>query len=84
MLLSASGKYHRVLCNGFHSEDREDMYNVIHGSYKQFQHLKGCYSWDILPGVNLALEHGLNVTIDDNSYNGEFLAPGVKYRFMIK
>lgn len=61
-----------------------NMYNVIHGSYKQFQHINGCYSWDILPGVNLALENGLSVEIDDNKYNGEFLKPGIKYRFLIK
>lgn len=61
-----------------------NMYNVIHGSYKQFQHLKGCYSWDILPGINLALEHGLNVVIDGKLYTGEFLMPGIKYRFSVK
>lgn len=61
-----------------------NMYNVIKGSYCQFQHLKGCYSWDILPGINLAIEHGLNVSIDGNYYSGEFLAPGVKYKFLVK
>ena len=61
-----------------------NMYNVIHGSYRQFQHLKGCYSWDILPGMNLALEHGLNVILDGKTYNGEFLQPGVKYRFIVQ
>lgn len=61
-----------------------NMYNVIKGSYRQFQHLKGCYSWDILPGMNLALENGLNVVIDGKKYEGEFLVPGVKYRFIVK
>ena len=61
-----------------------NMYNVIHGSYKQFQHLKGCYSWDILPGMNLALEHGLEIGIEGKPYQGEFLRPGVKYRFIVK
>lgn len=61
-----------------------NMYNVIHGSYKQFQHLKGCYSWDILPGMNLALENGLTVEIDGNKYDGSFLNPGIKYRFIVK
>lgn len=61
-----------------------NMYNVIHGSYKQFQHLKGCYSWDILPGLNLALEHGLNVILEGEPYRGEFLQPGVKYRFVVR
>lgn len=60
-----------------------NMYNVIRGSYVQFQHLKGCYSWDILPGMNLALEHGLNVLIDGHEYKGEFLMPGVKYKFKV-
>lgn len=61
-----------------------NMYNVIHGSYAQFQHLKGCYSWDILPGINLALEHGLSVIINGKPYKGEFLKPGVKFRFVVK
>ena len=60
-----------------------NMYNVIHGSYKQFQHLKGCFSRDILPGINLALEHGLSVIIDGKAYNGEFLKPGMRYMFEV-
>lgn len=61
-----------------------NMYNAIHGSYACFQHLKGCYSWDILPGMNLALEHGLDVELDGKKYHGEFLYPGIKYKFVIK
>lgn len=60
-----------------------NMYNAIKGSYRQFQHLKGCYSWDILPGMNLALEHGCDVVIEGKPYKGEFLVPGVKYRFCV-
>ena len=60
-----------------------NMYNVIRGSYNMFQHLKGCYSWDILPGLNLALENNLNVYIDGAVYRGEFLIPGVKYKFSV-
>lgn len=61
-----------------------NMYNVIYGCYAQFQHLKGCYSWDILPGMNLALEHNLCILIDDRDYKGEFLLPGIKYKFLVK
>lgn len=61
-----------------------NMYNVIRGSYRQFLHLKGCYSWDILPGMNLALEQGLDVELEGKKYGGEFLYPGIKYRFKIK
>lgn len=62
-----------------------NMYNVIRGSYKQFSHLKGCYSWDILPGLNLALENGLPVIIDeDTPYKGEFLIPNIRHKFFIE
>lgn len=61
-----------------------NMYNVIKGSYKQFLHLKGCYSWDILPGLNLALENGLIIEIEGIPYKGEFLLPGIKYKFVAK
>lgn len=60
-----------------------NMYNVIRGSYKQFSHLKGCYSWDILPGLNMALEHGLSVVLDDVAYHGEFLMPNRRYKFKV-
>lgn len=56
-----------------------NMYNVIKGSYCRFSHLSGAYSWDILPGINLALEHGLRVEINGVIYRGEFLIPGEKY-----
>lgn len=61
-----------------------NMYNVIKGSYKRFEHLKGCYSWDILPGLNLALEQGLKPIVDGKPYTGQFLLPGVKYKFSIE
>ena len=61
-----------------------NMFNVIRGSYRRFEHRKGCYSWDILPGVNLAIEHGLSVLVDEIEYHGEFLLPGKKYHFIIE
>ena len=60
-----------------------NMYNVIRGSYKQFFHLKGCFSWDILPGLNLALEHGLCIELEGEKYSGDFLIPGKRYRFVV-
>ena len=60
-----------------------NMYNVIRGSYKMFQHLKGCYSWDILPGLNLAREYGLSIFVEGDEYKGQFLLPGKKYRFNV-
>lgn len=60
-----------------------NMYNVISGVFSKFSHLTGCYSWDILPGLNLAIEHGLDVTVDGRPYKGQFLYPGIKYHFEI-
>ena len=60
-----------------------NMYNVIKGSFAKFLHLTGCYSWDILPGMNLALENGLSVEINGVPYHGQFLQPGVKYKFVV-
>lgn len=60
-----------------------NMFNVITGRFAEFRHLTGCYSWDILPGLNLALEHGLNVMVEGKPYQGQFLMPGVKYHFKV-
>ena len=61
-----------------------NMYNVIRGCYRQFLHLKGCYSWDILPGMNLALEQGIGCGTGRGKIWWGVLYPGVKYRFNIK
>lgn len=60
-----------------------NMYNVIKGSYAEFCHLKGCFSWDILPGLNLALENNLFVEVDGQEYKGQFLVPNVRYKFKV-
>jgi myo-inositol-1(or 4)-monophosphatase len=60
-----------------------NMYNVINGSYFAFKNFKGAYVWDIIAGLNLALENNLKVTLEGENYNGEFLDPSRKYRFKI-
>ncbi|WP_264522055.1 inositol monophosphatase family protein [Flavobacterium sp. N1994] len=60
-----------------------NMFNVITGRYKMFQNPKGARCWDILPGLNMAHKLGLDVTVNNNKYNGEFLQPAEKYRFKI-
>lgn len=61
-----------------------NMYNVITGAFNTFENPRGANVWDIIPGLNLALENGLSVTINNEPYNGELLAPDQKYRFKIK
>ncbi|GFZ97801.1 hypothetical protein [Nesterenkonia alkaliphila] len=53
---------------------------MITGRVRRFVNPVGAYSWDLLAGLQLALEHGCTVTIDDAPYTGEYLHPGVKYR----
>jgi fructose-1,6-bisphosphatase/inositol monophosphatase family enzyme len=63
------------------------MYNmtqVVKGSYDKFFNPKGAHSWDILPGLNLALENNLLIEVENNKYNGEFLQPTKKYRFSVR
>ena len=57
-----------------------NMLNVIKGSFKTFQNNNGANSWDILPGLNIALENNLSVFVEGKEYNGEFLQPNKKYR----
>ncbi len=60
-----------------------NMFNVVTGRYKMFQNPKGARCWDILPGLNMAHQLGLDVTVNNTKYNGEFLQPAEKYRFKI-
>ncbi|PWJ60396.1 myo-inositol-1(or 4)-monophosphatase [Dyadobacter jejuensis] len=60
-----------------------NMYNVITGSFATFENPKGAKVWDILPGLNLALENNLSVTVNQTTYYGQLLEPSQKYRFKI-
>lgn len=62
------------------------MYNLlaaVKGSFRSFENVKGVNCWDILPGLNLALEHGCRVRVDGRPYGGEMLFPTRKYRVRI-
>lgn len=61
-----------------------NMYNVIHGSYSIYENFKGAYVWDIIAGLNLALENNLSVKVNGEKYNGELLRPDRKYCFKIQ
>jgi len=60
-----------------------NMINVIRGSFLSFENPKGAHSWDILGGLNLALEHNLKVLVNDKEYSGEYLPADQKYRFWV-
>jgi myo-inositol-1(or 4)-monophosphatase len=60
-----------------------NMYNVVRGSFFSFENPKGAKVWDIIPGLNLALENNLNVNVNGKEYHGELLEPNKKYCFRI-
>ena len=60
------------------------MYCVITGKFRKYFHIHGNYSWDMLPGLNLALENGLYVEVEGKPYHGEFLLPDIRYAFCVE
>lgn len=61
-----------------------NMLNAIKGSYFSFENVKGVECWDILPGLNLALEHGVEAFVDGAPYTGEILFPTKKYKILLQ
>lgn len=61
-----------------------NLYNVVRGAYSRFSNPKGAYAWDLLPGLMLALEHGCDVKVDGETFDGSLLEPGRKYRVDIQ
>jgi len=62
------------------------MYNLLmaaRGSFAAFENVKGVNCWDILPGLNLALEAGCRAWVDGEPYQGQMLFPTQKYRIKI-
>jgi len=77
--LTGLGSEHRIIgCS---------MYNTlsaVRGSFSVFENSKGVDCWDILPGLNLALEHNCSVVdVDGSPYTGKILFPIKKYKIRI-
>lgn len=63
------------------------MYNLLmaaRGSFKMFENVKGVACWDILPGINLALEAGCQVWVDGEVYRGQLLLPVKRYKVRVE
>lgn len=56
-----------------------NLFCVATGRLKSFHNPIGAHAWDLVAGVNLALEQGCKVLIDGKVYEGQFLAPTKKY-----
>lgn len=61
-----------------------NMFQVVSGAFYSFENPKGAKVWDIIAGLNLALQHGLKVTVNQEDYHGELLRPDQKYIFRIE
>jgi len=60
-----------------------NMLSAVRGSFAVFENVKGVNCWDVLPGLNLALEHKCQVEVDGRPYKGEILFPTKKYKIKI-
>ncbi|WP_311950144.1 inositol monophosphatase family protein [Halomonas piscis] len=56
-----------------------NMLSAVKGSFVRFENVKGVNAWDVLPGLNLAIEHGVYAEVDGKPYTGEILFPTKKY-----
>lgn len=61
-----------------------NMLNAVKGAYARFENVKGVSCWDVLPGLNLALEHGVKAYVNGERYEGQILFPTQKYKILIE
>jgi myo-inositol-1(or 4)-monophosphatase len=61
-----------------------NMFNVTRGALARFVNPKGARSWDLLAGLMLAREHGCEILVDGQAYDGAFLEPDRRYRVDIR
>ncbi|MEL0630486.1 inositol monophosphatase family protein [Psychromonas aquatilis] len=61
-----------------------NMLSAVKGSYARYENKKGANCWDILPGLNLGLEHGCKVHVDGLPYEGQLLFPTQKYKIVVE
>jgi myo-inositol-1(or 4)-monophosphatase len=55
-----------------------NLFGVITGMFKSYFSPR-VHSWDILAGINIAIKNGINVEINGEKWNGEFLEPDCKF-----
>jgi len=61
-----------------------NLYNVARGAFARFTNPRGAQAWDLLAGLMLAREHGCEIDVDGEPYDGAFLEPGRTYRVDIR
>lgn len=61
-----------------------NLFNVTRGALARFINPKGAHAWDLLAGLMLAREHGCEISINEEAYDGSFLEPDQRYRVDIR
>lgn len=61
-----------------------NLINVVSGAFSSYANPVGARSWDMLAGLQLALEHGCEVSVEGEEYKGHYLEPSRKFRFEIR
>lgn len=61
-----------------------NLFGVSTGRFTHFANHVGANAWDIIAGLNLALEHGCGVKVNGTKYSGEFLDPSRRHRFEVQ
>ena len=89
--LSSSISYHELPEQRYENHEIRivgcAMYNLLsaaRGSFSYFENIKGVNCWDILPGLNIALELGCDVYVNGKRYTGEILFPGEKFKVRVE
>jgi len=59
-----------------------NIFGVVSGQFKRYENPR-VNSWDILAGINIALKNGINVEINGEKYDGEFLPANQKYQVKV-
>lgn len=57
-----------------------NLFSVITGKFARFVNPVGARTWDLIAGLQLAMEHGCEVRVDERKYAGQYLEPAGKYR----
>jgi len=76
--LEGEGEYRIIGCAVY------NLYNVVRGAYTRFLNPRGAYVWDLLPGIMLAAEHGCDIEINGEPYDGGYLDPARRHRVDIR
>ena len=79
LAITSKAKENRILGSAAYN-----LYCVSTGRFAYFANHVGANAWDIVGGLNLALEHGCEVVVNGSKYSGQFLDPSRRHCFEVQ